>query len=123
MKSLPLLNLLSLTPGSDMWSELVAEGRINEELYWETGVTAFEIGEGMDRATLNPIVTKALRDFFWKPRRILKTLFRFFTNSYKLRNLFRVFFSNLQNFSDFAGTRSLNVSIRNFSEPPEEGAI
>ncbi len=105
----PFISILTICPGSDIWSELVAEGRLNEEKYWETGVTAFELGQTIDIETVIPLITESIKGFFLNPRRILKTIFRFLTDPYKLHNFLRVLFSNLRNLSNLPSPRSFNI--------------
>jgi anaerobic magnesium-protoporphyrin IX monomethyl ester cyclase len=107
----PLLNILCTTPGTIIWNELVKKKILDEEKFWELGVTVADIDPaGISLSRISSLVVETLKNFFQRTPYIWREFYRTFTNSYRLRATFRVIANNFHKFRKFAGARSFALT-------------
>jgi len=103
----PFINILGTSPGTDVWDDLVKKGILEEDKYWETGVPVIYIDpKGVPVSKLYSLITESMRNFYLNPRKLMKLLFSYLTNSFKLRKSLQIAVHNITNFKNLAGVRS-----------------
>jgi radical SAM superfamily enzyme YgiQ (UPF0313 family) len=116
----PLVNVLGIAPGTDIWNDLVRKNILNEETYWETGVSmAYLNPEAISASQFKSLIYENLAKFFLDPKYILKQIYRLAINSYKFRSVAKGAVQNLKNFKNMRGARSFTilgpVPLQNYS--------
>jgi radical SAM superfamily enzyme YgiQ (UPF0313 family) len=91
----PLFNVLTAFPGTDIWNELEIQGLLNESEYWETGAVVSQISpNAVSYEEIEQIVQRYFRDFFLRPEYLLDQASKLLKSNYRrsvvLRNLNRV---------------------------------
>jgi hypothetical protein len=85
----PSLNILGAFSGTEIWSELIAKGLINEDECWEKSVYVPEVSPNtVPFEEIRTMIYDHFREFYFRPKRMLKELLRTFTSSYRLGVLF-----------------------------------
>ncbi len=82
-------NPLSVYRGTPIWSQLVAEGKIDDYARWEETISGFELNPYVSLEDLPPLMTDMHRYYFQRITYIFRQLFRLFVYRKKLvlRNL------------------------------------
>jgi len=81
----PQLNILGAFRGTDLWTDLVAKGYINEEEYWETGVYVPKVSPHAVRFDeIRLAIYDYFRAFYLRPKTLLSELLRTLKSSYRL---------------------------------------
>jgi radical SAM superfamily enzyme YgiQ (UPF0313 family) len=94
---LPQYNVLKAYPGSQMWGELVADGVLNEEEYWETGVPVSKVCPGaVPFHELRQMANHAMYDFLRRPGFLLREMAMSLKSSYRMSAILH----NLQRLGD-----------------------
>jgi len=89
-------NVLRVFPGTEIWDELRDKGVIDEDRYWETGVYVPDICLTAQNAEeMKRLISNVFRDFYLRPRFILRQGVRTLTSRYRLN----VIASNLRSVS------------------------
>jgi anaerobic magnesium-protoporphyrin IX monomethyl ester cyclase len=90
---IPQFNILATFPGTDIWEELKAQGLIDEEKHWETGVMVSEVSSDVVPCEeIEQMIHDAYQRFFIRPDYIVKQLLKIGTSSYR----FNVLLNNLK---------------------------
>ena len=90
---IPQFNILATFPGTDIWEELKAQGLIDEEKHWETGVMVSEVSpDAVPAREIERMIHEGYMQFFVRPDYIVKQLIGIGTSSYR----FNVLLSNLK---------------------------
>jgi radical SAM superfamily enzyme YgiQ (UPF0313 family) len=80
----PRYNVLGATPGTDIWNELVMKGILNEEDYWETGITISKIcPKAIPFQEIQRMINNAYLNYFSRFGFITKQVFRLLKSSYR----------------------------------------
>jgi radical SAM superfamily enzyme YgiQ (UPF0313 family) len=92
---IPLLNVLTAYPGTDLWTELALRGILNEDQYWETGAVVSQISpDTVPFQEIDRLIREYFKSFFLRPTYLLTQTFRLLKSSYRsavvLNNLRRV---------------------------------
>jgi radical SAM superfamily enzyme YgiQ (UPF0313 family) len=92
---IPLLNVLTAYPGTDLWTELALKGILNEDQYWETGAVVSQISsDTVPYQEIDRLVQEYFKSFFLRPRYLLTQTIRLLKSSYRsavvLNNVRRV---------------------------------
>jgi radical SAM superfamily enzyme YgiQ (UPF0313 family) len=92
---IPLLNVLTAYPGTDLWTELTLKGILNEDQHWETGAVVSQISsDAVPYQEIERLVQEYFRGFFLRPRYLLTQTIRLLKSSYRsavvLNNVQRV---------------------------------
>ena len=81
----PQLNVLGAFRGTDLWTDLVAKGYINEEEYWETGVYVPRVSPHAVRFDeIRLAIYDYFRAFYLRPKTLFSELLRTLKSSYRL---------------------------------------
>jgi radical SAM superfamily enzyme YgiQ (UPF0313 family) len=92
---IPQFNILAAFPGTDIWEELKAQGLVDEEKLWETGVMVSEVSPNtVPVKEIEQLIHDGYLRFFVRPDYVLKQLFKIGTSSYRLK----VLLNNLKRF-------------------------
>jgi len=91
----PQLNILGAFTGTDLWSDMVAKGLINEDELWETGAYASQVSPyAVPFEELRSMVYDYFKGFVLRPRLILTEVLRTVTSSFRfagvVHNLARI---------------------------------
>ena len=90
---IPQFNILATFPGTDIWEELKAQGLIDEEKHWETGVMVSEVSsDAVPCEEIEQMIHDAYQRFFIRPDYIVRQLLKIGTSSYR----FSVLLNNLK---------------------------
>lgn len=92
---IPQFNILGAFPGMDIWDELKMKGVLDEEKYWETGVSVSEISpDAVPYKEIKKMVHDNYQNFFLRPKYILNEALQTMKSSYRinvvLNNLNRI---------------------------------
>lgn len=103
----PLFNILGITPGTDVWEDMVEKNFLDEDIYWEEGVRVSDIDpNGVSTKVISNLILKMLKQFFTYPKYLLKALLRTTMSSYRASKFLNILTSNISNFENFHGVRS-----------------
>lgn len=81
----PQLNILGCFTGTDMWTDLVNKGYINEEQYWETGVYVAKVSpHAVPFKDITRAIYEYFKAFYLRPETLLTEILRTFKSSYRL---------------------------------------
>jgi radical SAM superfamily enzyme YgiQ (UPF0313 family) len=91
----PLLNVLTAYPGTELWTELTMRGVLNEDQNWETGAVVSQISsDTVPYQEIDRLVQEYFKSFFLRPRYLLTQTMRLLKSSYRsaivLNNVRRV---------------------------------
>jgi len=93
----PRFNILGANPGTDLWEELKQRGVLNEEAYWETGVSVSKIcPSAIPFQKIQKMIRFAYSHFMHRPSFIARQVGRLLKSPYRMR----VLCSNLNRISD-----------------------
>ena len=68
----PSFYILQAYPGTEVWNENVANGRIEEDRYWETGVSMPEVAsECVPTGRIKAILSRGYQHFLTRPGFVL----------------------------------------------------
>ncbi len=82
---IPQFNILGAFPGMDIWDELRAEGLIEEDRYWETGVQVAEVHpDTVPCEEIMEMVNRHFKHFFLRPDYILREVVRIMKSTYRM---------------------------------------
>ncbi len=85
---IPQFNILAAFPGTDIWEELKAQGVLDEDKYWETGVLVPEVSPyTVPCKEIEEMIHEGYRRFLVRPSYILEQAFRILGSSYRLNLL------------------------------------
>ena len=85
---IPEINILAATPGVDIWNELKANGSLDEDEYWETGVLIPEISpKAVPLEEINKMIHEHLRHFLLRPSFMMEEILKTFKSTYRLNLL------------------------------------
>ncbi|MFQ6064469.1 MAG: B12-binding domain-containing radical SAM protein [Candidatus Bathyarchaeia archaeon] len=85
---IPEINLLGAFSGMEIWDELASKGVLDEELYWETGVSVPEIcPNAVPPEEINKMINEHLRHFLLRPSFMIDEILKTLKSTYRL-NLF-----------------------------------
>lgn len=85
---IPQFNVLATFPGTDIWEELKMKGLLNEERYWETGVSVPEVSpDTVPREEIERMIHESYRRFLLRPSYILTEGVRMLRSSYRFNLL------------------------------------
>ena len=94
---LPQFGVLAAYPGNDIWREMQTKGYINENEYWETGVSVSQVcPTAVPEVEIKEMINQAFFDFVKRPKYLLHALFKTIKSSYR-RN---VISSNINRLSE-----------------------
>ena len=94
---LPQFGVLAAYPGNDIWREMQTKGYINENEYWETGVSVSQVcPTAVPEGEIKEMINQAFFDFVKRPKYLLRALFKTIKSSYR-RN---VISSNINRLSE-----------------------
>jgi radical SAM superfamily enzyme YgiQ (UPF0313 family) len=86
--NVPSLNILGAFSGTEIWNELVAKGLIDEERFWETSVYVPSVSPyTVPFDEIRQMIYEHFREFYLRPKQLLKEVLRTFKSSYRLRAL------------------------------------
>jgi len=81
----PSLNILGAFSGTDIWSDLVARGLLNEDQYWETSVYVPKISPyTVPFEEIRSMIYEYFRAFYLRPKQLLKEILRTLKSSYRI---------------------------------------
>jgi len=84
----PRFNILGADPGTDIWNELKMKGILNEEEYWETGISVSKIcPNAVPFQEIEQMIHQALRDYLKRSSFILTQIGRLLKSPYRMRIL------------------------------------
>lgn len=85
----PSLNILGAFSGTEIWNELIAKGLINEDECWETAVYVPTVSpKAVPFEEIRMMIYNYFRDFYLRPKQMMKEILRTVTSSYRLGVLF-----------------------------------
>jgi radical SAM superfamily enzyme YgiQ (UPF0313 family) len=85
----PSLNILGAFSGTDIWSELISKGQINEDECWETAVYVPTVSPNtVPFEEIRTMIYDHFREFYFRPKQMLREILRTLTSSYRLGVLF-----------------------------------
>jgi radical SAM superfamily enzyme YgiQ (UPF0313 family) len=92
---IPQLNILSGIVGTELWTDLVSKGYLDEEQYWETGFYVPKVSpHAVPFEEINRMIYEYFKAFYIRPKTLLTEILRTFKSSYRLgvlaENLFRI---------------------------------
>jgi len=103
----PDVNILGAHTGIDIWNDLVAKGLIDEDQYWETGVSITrDLPTPVSFEELRSLVYKYFRAFYLRPKQLLIEILRTSKSSFRIAAIL----NNVAGFSQLA--ESLSQAIR-----------
>jgi anaerobic magnesium-protoporphyrin IX monomethyl ester cyclase len=92
----PSLNILGAFSGTEIWSELIAKGLINEDESWETAIYVPLISpNAVPFEEIRAMIYHYFRDFYFRPKKLVKEMLQTLKSSYRLG----VLFANLPRFN------------------------
>ena len=81
----PQFNPLGAFPGTDIWEELKVKGVINEDEWWETGLTIAEVSkECVPLEEIKEMIHKYSMHFLFRSNFVLRELLRTIKSTYRL---------------------------------------
>jgi len=81
----PQLNVLGAFRGTDLWTDLVAKGYVDEDRYWETGVYVPKVApHAVPFDEIRVAIYDYFRAFYIRPKTLLSELLRTLKSSYRL---------------------------------------
>jgi radical SAM superfamily enzyme YgiQ (UPF0313 family) len=84
----PRFNILGADPGTDIWNELKMKGILNDDEYWETGISVPKIcPTSVSFQEIEQMVRQALRDYLKRSSFILTQVGRLLKSPYRMRIL------------------------------------
>lgn len=84
----PQMNLLSLTPGMELWNRAVRDGFLNPEKYWEAAVLAVNVLPSfLKEPELIELVNGFYQDFIKRPSYLLSQVWKTLKSEYRLKIL------------------------------------
>ena len=85
----PQLNILAAFPGTDVWSEMVAKGYINEDEYWETGIYVPLVSpQATPFEEIRAMIYNYFKVFYLRPKVLMAEALRTATSPYRLAGVF-----------------------------------
>jgi radical SAM superfamily enzyme YgiQ (UPF0313 family) len=83
---IPQFSILGAHPGNEIWNEFVANGLLNADEHWETGVAVAEISPtAVPLDEIKQVINKAFFDNITRPRFLLGQLARTIKSPYRMR--------------------------------------
>jgi radical SAM superfamily enzyme YgiQ (UPF0313 family) len=84
----PRFNILGADPGTNIWNELKMKGILNEEEYWETGISVSKIcPNAVPFEEIEQMIHQALREYLKRSSFILTQIGRLLKSPYRMRIL------------------------------------
>jgi radical SAM superfamily enzyme YgiQ (UPF0313 family) len=84
----PRFNILGADPGTDIWDELKMKGILNEDEYWETGISVSKIcPNAVPFKEIEQMIHQALREYLKRSSFILTQVGRLLKSPYRMRIL------------------------------------
>jgi radical SAM superfamily enzyme YgiQ (UPF0313 family) len=84
----PRFNILGVFPGTDIWDELTMTGALNEDSYWEIGISVPKICQNaVSFNEIQQMVNDALNRFLQRPSFIVQQVARLVKSSYRMKLL------------------------------------
>lgn len=80
----PQFHIFGAIPGTKIWDDLVKEGKINPDKYWENGVKTLS----PPLADVKKLIRRAYFKFFTRPKYILEQISRTLKSKHRLRILY-----------------------------------
>jgi radical SAM superfamily enzyme YgiQ (UPF0313 family) len=82
---IPQFNILGAFPGTDIWNELKVKGVLQEDRYWETGVSVPEISTNtVPHEEIKQLIDKHYKLFFLRPKFMLKEVLMTLSSLYRI---------------------------------------
>lgn len=107
--NVPSFNILGAPVGSPLWNELVENGFIDEDEYWEEGVYVSKIvSTAVPFEEISSMIWDYFKAFYSDPKRLLSEFLRMFTSSFRLGLLF----GNLTNLTQTVRTVKRGVQFK-----------
>ena len=105
----PSFNILGAPVGSPLWNELVENGFIDEDEYWEEGVYVSKVvSTAVPFEEISSMIWDYFKAFYSDPKRLLSEFLRMFTSSFRLGLLF----GNLTNLTQTVRTVKRGVQFK-----------
>ena len=99
----PQINVLTLSPGTDLWNTAITEGYLDKEKYWDRDVAAVNIFPSYVREDeLRGMIDRFYAEFIKRPTYLITQLLKSIKSEYRMK----IFLSNMR-----AGT-SLQAAIK-----------
>jgi radical SAM superfamily enzyme YgiQ (UPF0313 family) len=99
----PQINVLTLSPGTDLWNTAIAEGYLDKEKYWDKDVAAVNIfPSNIKEDELLKMIDGFYTEFIKRPTYLITQLLKSIKSEYRMK----IFLSNMR-----AGT-SLRAAIK-----------
>ncbi len=84
----PQLNILGAFTGTDLWSDLVAKGFVDEDQLWETGVYVPKVSPyAVPFEEIRSMIYDYFRAFYLRPKLLLTEILRTMKSSYRFAGL------------------------------------
>lgn len=84
----PQMNILSISPGTDLWNAAVRDGYLNEEKYWDTSLSAVNVYPShLTEGDLVRMVDRFYREYIRRPSFLALQLLKTIKSRYRLRIL------------------------------------
>ena len=84
----PQLNILGAFRGTDLWTDLVTKGYVDEDKYWETGVYVPNVSPlAVPFDEIRSSIFDCFQSFYLRPKVLLTELFRTMKSTYRLEVL------------------------------------
>lgn len=88
----PRFNILGIDPGMDIWDELKMKGLLNEELYWETGISVSKFcPNSVPFKEIELMINDAFNGFLRRRGHILRQVARLLKSRYRMNILINNF--------------------------------
>lgn len=99
----PQMNVLTLSPGTDLWNTAIKEGYLDKEKYWDRDVAAVSVFPSQVREDeLRKMINGFYTEFIKRPRFLVTQILKSIKSEYRLK----IFLSNMK-----AGT-SIRAAIK-----------
>lgn len=85
----PSLNILGAFSGTEIWNDLITRGLINEDESWESSVYVPSVSPyTVPFEEIRSMIYNHFREFYLRPKQLLKEILRTFKSSYRIAVLF-----------------------------------
>jgi len=85
----PSFSILGAIPGTQVWSDLLTKGLINEDECWETGVFVPSVSPNtVSFEEIRSMIYDHFREFYLRPKLLLKEILRTLKSSYRIAVVF-----------------------------------
>ncbi len=104
----PQLNILGAFTGTDLWSDLVAKGFVDEDQLWETGVYVPKVSpHTVPFEEIRSMIYDYFRAFYLRPKLLLTEILRTMKSSYRFAGLI----NNMARFNHIVDTVKQGVML------------